>query len=224
MTEIKGAAAGPAPQRRRGEILDAAAEIFFRKGYDATSIQDIASSVGILKGSLYYYIDSKDDLLFEIINEAFQASLDALARVRQVPGDPLDRIHAMVRTHVHVFASTRIKSAVFFREFRSLSAQRQKIIRREGEVYTEFLRTQIRAGQDLGLVDRALDPKLTSIGVIGMLNAMSFWYKADGDEEPDAIGDEFARLVIGGLVSADYLESVGGRDALFARWQGASFV
>lgn len=220
MSETATAAATEGTQRRRREILDTAAEIFFRKGYDATSIQDIATEVGILKGSLYYYIDSKDDLLFEIIDEAFRASLEALQRVQEVDGDPLDRIHAMVRTHVHVFASTRVKSAVFFREFRSLSPERQSIIRAEGEVYTEFLRAQIRAGQNQGLVDPALDPKLTSIGVIGMLNAMSFWYKADGDEAPDAIGDEFARLVIGGLVSTDYLESVGGRDALFARWEG----
>lgn len=224
MTETSTADRAEGTQRRRREILDTAADIFFRKGYDATSIQDIATEVGILKGSLYYYIDSKDDLLFEIIDEAFRASLEALDRLRRVPGDALDRIHALVRTHVHVFASTRVKSAVFFREFRSLSAERQEIIRREGEVYTEFLRDQIREGQKQGLVDPALDPKLTSIGIIGMLNAMSFWYKADGDEPPDAIGDEFARLVIGGLVSASHLEEIGGRDALFARWAGAPAI
>jgi AcrR family transcriptional regulator len=59
---------------RRREIIEAAAEIFHRKGYSETSVQDIAEAVGILKGSLYYYIDSKEDLLFQMLLEVHEGA------------------------------------------------------------------------------------------------------------------------------------------------------
>ena len=60
----------PSRSPREQQILDAAAVVFYEKGYAAASIQDVADAVGILKGSLYYYIDSKEDLLFEILRDA----------------------------------------------------------------------------------------------------------------------------------------------------------
>src|SRR5690242_21930048 len=67
-----------APRRRQQEIVEAAARVFHEKGYESTSIQDIADAVGILKGSLYYYITSKEDLLFEIIRGVHEEALKNL--------------------------------------------------------------------------------------------------------------------------------------------------
>ncbi len=205
---------GVGQQRRREEIFAAAAEIFYSKGYDGTSIQDIASAVGLLKGSIYYYIDSKEDLLFGIIQESHAAALDALAELRAASDPPLAKVVALVRRHVEVFTSTRIESAVFFREFRSLSPERQDIIREEGGLYSEYLRELIRTGQRRKMIDDGLDPKLTTQGITGMLNAMSFWYSPDGAATPAEIGWEFARIVVTGLASDTYVAEVGGRDAL----------
>src|SRR5947207_409360 len=69
------------PRRRQQEILEAAARVFHEKGYESTSIQDIADEVGILKGSLYYYIRSKEDLLYEIIRDIHD---DAIAYVGHI--------------------------------------------------------------------------------------------------------------------------------------------
>ncbi len=205
---------GAGQQRRREEIFAAAAEIFHSKGYDGTSIQDIASAVGLLKGSIYYYIDSKEDLLFGIVQESHAAALDALADLRADSAPPLAKVVALVRRHVEVFTSTRIESAVFFREFRSLSPERQDIIREEGGLYTEYLRELIRTGQRRKMIDPALDPKLATEGITGMLNAMSFWYHPDGAATPVEIGWEFARIVVTGLASSAYVAEIGGRDAL----------
>ena len=109
------------PQRRR-EILDAAAQVFYEKGYEAASTRDIAESVGLLKGSLYYYIDSKEDFLFEIIKEQHDGALAALERVRQSEGDALVRMAALIETHVDFFTSNLAAAVIYFREFRSLSA------------------------------------------------------------------------------------------------------
>src|SRR5690606_22895962 len=57
-------------EQRWDEIIEAAADVFYRKGYEGASLQDIASAVGLLKGSIYYYIDTKEDLLFELVMRA----------------------------------------------------------------------------------------------------------------------------------------------------------
>ena len=85
---------------RRKEIIDAAAALFREKGYAATSIQDVADAVNILKGSLYYYIKSKDDLLFEVIQEVHDGGLKNLEEGKGVDGSALERIRAFVTRHM----------------------------------------------------------------------------------------------------------------------------
>ena len=91
----------PPPKKREREIVDAAAEIFHRNGYADTSVQDVADAVGILKGSLYYYIDSKEDLLYRVLLEVHEDAGDILASIVAMTGaTPLERIAAYVRSHV----------------------------------------------------------------------------------------------------------------------------
>lgn len=186
-------------KRRRQEVIDVAARIFNEKGYEATSIQEIAEEVGILKGSLYYYIDTKEDLLFAVIREAYDAALSVIEQLEQRDGDALEMIEALVHGHAQVFAATFVQSSVFFREFRALSEERQKTIREAGDVYNRFLISQIRRGQRSGEVKSDINPRLAAIGIIGMMNSMAFWYRPDGPASAAQIGREFSRLVIGGL-------------------------
>ena len=195
-----GAAETPKPsKRRRQEVMDVAARIFSEKGYEATSIQEIAEEVGILKGSLYYYIETKEDLLFGVIKAAYDAALGVVRELERRDGGALELIEALVYRHAEVFAATQVQSSVFFKEFRALSADRQKEIREAGDIYSRFLRSQIRRGQDAGEIDPEINPRLAAIGIIGMMNSMAFWYRPDGPATAEQIGSEFSRLVIGGL-------------------------
>ena len=186
-------------KRRRQEVMDVAARIFSEKGYEATSIQEIAEEVGILKGSLYYYIDTKEDLLFGVIEEAYDAALGVITELEQRDGSALELIEALVCRHAEVFAATRLQSSVFFREFRALSEERQKTIREAADVYNRFVVSQIRRGQRSGEIKSEINPRLAAIGIIGMMNSMAFWYRPEGPATAAQIGAEFSRLVIGGL-------------------------
>ncbi len=186
-------------KRRRQEVMDVAARIFSEKGYEATSIQEIAEEVGILKGSLYYYIDTKEDLLFGVIEEAYDAALGMIKELEQRDGGALELIEALVRRHAEVFAATRLQSSVFFREFRALSDERQKAIREAADVYNRFVVAQIRRGQRSGEIRSEINARLAAIGIIGMMNSMAFWYRPEGPATAAQIGAEFSRLVIGGL-------------------------
>src|SRR6266576_966289 len=74
---------GAKRRNRKVDVTDAAIDVFWRKGYSAASVQDVADSVGVLKGSLYYYIDSKEDLLYEILHGVHE---EALARIEAAIG------------------------------------------------------------------------------------------------------------------------------------------
>ncbi len=190
----------PRPSKRRyQEVIDVAARIFNEKGYEATSIQEIAEEVGILKGSLYYYIDTKEDLLFSVIKEAYDAALGVIQELEQREGSALELIEALLEGHAAVFASTFVQSSVFFREFRALSEERQETIREAADVYSRFLISQIRRGQRSGEVKPEINARLAAIGIIGMMNSMAFWYRPDGPASAGQIGREFSRLVVGGL-------------------------
>ena len=128
-------------------IIEAAARMFDAKGYSATSTQDIANEVGLLKGSIYYYINSKEDLLFRIIEESHEGALRAIATVSDLRVGPLAKSYALVNTHVKVFHDDRVKHSVFFKEFRSLSDSRKEVIRGTGHAYSLFLRSILEEGQ-----------------------------------------------------------------------------
>lgn len=193
MTETNTTERKPAADRRQ-EIIDAAADIFATKGYDATSIQDIAEAVDILKGSLYYYIKSKEDLLFEVIQEVHEGGLARLEAHRASDAPALECIAAFVRGHVMNNAQNITKIAVFFHDFRSLSPARREVIVEERDLYDQYLRELIEIGQRDGSICGGIDPKMAAFGVLGMMNWMYQWYRPSGDQSPADIAEAFAQL------------------------------
>jgi len=186
-------------QVRRRQILEAAAIIFSQKGYEATSIQEIAEAAGLLKGNLYYYIESKEDMLFSIINEAHEGALRSLEIVRKSRGNALEKIDVLVETALLYFMENRVKTTVFLRDFRSLSEDKQEIIVGERDQYTQELRALILKGQRSGVVSPRINPKLISMGIMGMFNSLTQWYDPNGPCSQEEIAAEFTRFVLNGL-------------------------
>jgi AcrR family transcriptional regulator len=188
-----------APRRRQQEIVEAAARVFHEKGYESTSIQDIADAVGILKGSLYYYITSKEDLLFEIIRGVHEEALKNLELTRELDGDALQKIRAFVVVHLTHNATNLVKMGVFFQDFRSLSGERREIIVKERDLYDHFLRDLIRQGQEQKIICPDIDPKLAAITVLGMMNWIYQWYRPDGGLSVEEIAAAYGDFVVAGL-------------------------
>src|SRR5271168_73960 len=92
---------------RWAQILNVAAQVFFEKGYDATSLQDIANRTGILKGSLYYYIETKEDLLGNLLREAQEKGLRSIRPIAERPGSPIHRLADMIRCHIDYVCTDR---------------------------------------------------------------------------------------------------------------------
>lgn len=187
---------------RRAAILDAAAELFGSKGYEATTMQDLADRVGVLKGSLYYYIHSKEELLFELILETHQTFTANLNAVERLSVDTLGRIWAFVYANVTGNIASLVRSAVFFREFRSLADGHQRRIVELRDAHDRVLRELLAAGSEEGVVRSSIDPKLTATAVHTMCNSVYLWYRPDGRWRPEDVARRYADLVVA-AVGAD---------------------
>ena len=123
-TKGKSANAKPSPDReqRWDEIIHAAASIFYEKGYEATSLQDIASAVGLLKGSIYYYIDTKEDLLYELVIRAQVVFRDTLVESDELRSSSASqRLREFILRFMQLKEREREWGIVAEREFMRLS-------------------------------------------------------------------------------------------------------
>lgn len=207
--------AGRRPRRRQAEIRDAAARVFFERGYESTSIQDVAAAVGILKGSLYYYIESKEDLLWDILQGVHVEAMSNIERTQAVDGTPLEKIRAFVTFHLTFNAENLIKMSVFFNDFRSLSDERRQQIVGERDNYELYLRQLIELGQAEGEICPDIDAKLIALGILGMTNWIYHWFKPDGQRSPADVANAYADFVVAGLACSPETH-VPGHRALFA--------
>ena len=140
-------------KRRQREIIDAAAEIFHRKGYSETSMQEIAEAVGILKGSLYYYIDSKEDLLFQMLLEVHEHAKGIVEETAALEVSAVERLRAYVQRHVEYNAQNLSKIAVYYHDFGLLTAKRKRAIMDQRRYYEQFVIGLIEDAKADGSVD-----------------------------------------------------------------------
>src|ERR1700759_3624838 len=123
---LRGAAA-----KREKEILEAAVELFNEGGYANTSVEDVATAVGMLKGSLYHYIDSKEDLLYRIVEQVHE-SVQAIMTEVEARNDltPLGRLQEYVQQQILYNARNLRRISVYYQDRARLSAERFAEIRR----------------------------------------------------------------------------------------------
>jgi AcrR family transcriptional regulator len=175
--------------------------VFHEKGYESTSIQDIADEVGILKGSLYYYIRSKEDLLYEIVRDIHDNAIENVQQIDSLDGTALDKIHAFVVAHMSFMADNLVKITVFFHDFRSLSEDRQTAIIATRDAYERRLRALLDEGKREGSIRGDIDPKVAALAAIGAMNWMYQWYKPGGRKSIRQIAENFADMIVNGLAA-----------------------
>jgi TetR/AcrR family transcriptional regulator, cholesterol catabolism regulator len=192
------------PKRRDRQILEAAAQMFHERGYADTSVQDVANAVGLLKGSLYYYIDSKEDLLFRVLEDVHAQAKQILDVVPEMDVPPLERLAAYVRGHIEFNLRNIEKVAVYYHDFAQLKPERRAEIVTTRKRYEEFVIGLIEEAQAGGEVDPGLDAHVAAYSVLGMLNWVYTWYRPGGKVSISDFADLVAEIVVGGLRSVNH--------------------
>jgi len=190
-------------KKRTQDIIDAAAQIFHDQGYAETSVHDIAEAVGILKGSLYYYIRSKEDLLFQVLSDVHDAFKGIVERTRALDAPAVERLRYYICEHVIFNTQNVTKMAVFYHDYRSLSEKPLAEIVERRRFYEDYLRDLIAEAQEEGSVNRDLEPKLAAFTLFGMMNWVYHWFQPSGAWTPSQIGEQVASMAIDGLVGPE---------------------
>ena len=176
---------------RGEEIVHAAARLFREFGFNGTSIVDIADAVNLPKGGLYNYIESKEDLLYEIITRGIRQFLPALREIKESEGEPREKFRRAVYTNVFSLAKNHDFISVFLQDKKALSERHYKAyIGHRDEVETIF-KDIILQGMKQG-VFRKTNVDLITIAVLGMCNWVAQWYRPEGKFRAEDVATFFA--------------------------------
>ena len=185
---------------RRERLVRLAAELFAEKGYQATTVRNIADEAGILSGSLYHHFDSKESIVDEILTSFFDELAAASRAAVERGGDPRTVLAELVRVCCGTLVPHRAAITVFQNERQYLAqfprfAYLVKTEQTVQRIYTKVLRD----GRESGEFRADLDPKLTYRFVLDAIWVSVRWYRPGGRLTTDQLADEYLRLLFDGL-------------------------
>lgn len=184
---------------REQEIYDVAAEILHKKGYAATTLQEIAAAVGLLKGSLYYYIDSKGDLLYRITRKIHDEAIANLEAAQAAPGPASARLHQLIEGHVLSFGRRFTSIRVFYTEYAALPPDRRREIMAERRRYEDYVGELLVEGKADGSFCPDLDVRIIGNAILTMVNTLYLWYRPGRDDSIEKVAAAYADYALGGL-------------------------
>ena len=183
---------------RLEEVLHSAANIFFAKGFHATSIEDVARDVGMLKGSLYYYIKSKDDLLFQLLLAGIEDGDAFIAKQIDPRGDPVEQLERAIRAQIDYIIQNKVPFGLFLHEFDSLPGKRQHKLTAVMARYNNRFVELVQKGQKQGKLMEG-EPWIIVNGMLGMCNWLYRWYDTDHVSDPERIKQAFIEMIFRGI-------------------------
>jgi AcrR family transcriptional regulator len=190
---------------RRRAILRVAGRLFSQRGYYGTSIRDIAAAIRLQGGSLYAHIASKEELLWEIVDEGAQAFLSSLEPIVRSERPPLEKLRMAVAAHIRVVTERQDAAVVFNHEWRALSPKRRHEILARRDAYEMLFREILREGIASGVFRADLDVPLITRFILTALNGVAIWYHPKGPLSPDQIAEAFSDWAARGLACAEPL-------------------
>lgn len=183
---------------QRDDIILAAAQVFRQKGYHAASMQDIAESVQLQKGSLYHHIHSKQEVLLEILDRALDALIADLQPIADSDLPPGEKLRAAMQSYIARMTRNSDLAAVLLLEHRSLQPTLRKAHIARRDRFESLWRQIVREGVNNGDF-HPMDESVVTFALLGVQNWLITWYQEGGRYQPDQLAAQFAQLFLTGL-------------------------
>jgi TetR/AcrR family transcriptional regulator, cholesterol catabolism regulator len=186
--------------RRSPEIIDAAARVFATLGYHGATTQDIADVLGIKQASLYYYLPSKEVALEIVCTHGVEDFYKAAKAIAAGPGTAREKLTSLVRTHITPILDRGDFVRVFLTQRQFLPQASRRRVGKWSRAIEQVFETVVRDGVRGGEFRADADPRLTTLALLGMANAVAGWY---GKEKAsiERIGNEFVALILRGVAA-----------------------
>ncbi|HEX3913398.1 MAG TPA: TetR/AcrR family transcriptional regulator [Steroidobacteraceae bacterium] len=194
--------------RGQALILDTAMNLFGAMGYTGTTMRDIAKEVGVLPGSLYAHIESKETLLVEIVDSGIRSFLNAVEPLALSNKSARARMRSAIKAHIAVVAQNPQKSLVVFHQWRFLSevnlAAAVEKRRRYEKAFIRIAKDGVKSGE----FSKDLDVRIAVLSILGALNWTPEWYSANGPATPDQLGETMADTLLNGLLAVERVSTI----------------
>jgi TetR/AcrR family transcriptional regulator, cholesterol catabolism regulator len=187
----------PIPTR----MLDTAATLFAKKGYALTSTREIAAVVGIQKASLYYHIETKEDLLYDICKSSLIQIRSDVEAALAGSSNPLERTGLLIRTHIESMLRDHDRHSAALTEMSSLSTERLDEVTALRDAYESLVRSVLDAAQTAGALRDDVPVKYLCLALLGLVNRVLVWFRPNGPLSPAQIGVLFATIYLTGAAS-----------------------
>jgi AcrR family transcriptional regulator len=188
-----------APDAARRRILEIAARVICEKGYEGAGVQDIAAAAGLTKAGLYYHIESKEQLLFEIQSYGMDVFEEQVLLPVLGIADPLDRLRACMEKNVMLVTRGWSKEVtIILHEHATLTGEARALINARKKRYVRFLEKSFSEAVRRGRI-RAVNPKVAAFAFLGMVLWIYKWYRRDGPIPAEKIAVHMQDLLFTGL-------------------------
>src|ERR1700756_3962406 len=183
----------------RQEILRTAARLFQEQGYHATSMNDVAAALKLSKGGLYHHFQSKDEILFQIMNHAMDIRDESVINPARSIRDPEERLPTLIRLLIDVVLSVRDREiTVMLHENHPLPPALRKQINNRKKEYIHFVEGLIADVQRQRGSRGTVTPRAAALALLGMINWIYQWYKPEGRLQAQDLVPPYTELLFAG--------------------------
>lgn len=185
---------------RTVDIYTKAAEIFHEQGFDATSMSTIAAAVDLTKAGLYYYIESKEDLLYAIMNYAMERLETQVIEPSRAIADPTERLRSIVTRHGRLLTEGNKAITILTDEIEGLKPKHRRQILDRKRVYFDFVRGTLDELQRAGRL-RDVNTTVATFSLFGTLLWLPRWFRPGGRLTSEQVIQAITDIAMGGLLA-----------------------
>lgn len=188
---------------RDRDILEAAIHIFAEKGYVGASLQEVADAVGLMKGSLYHYISSKESLLYRMFQEAHEQANLIIAKVDSQNLNPEQRLREFVRSLAIFYVVNQERASIYFREHRHLTGRDRETVKQQQKEFRAHVKSLIEDVYKAGLTRPDLDIRIATYFLLTAVNGIHIFLQAQDGAKAAKTADEISDLVCASIIIRD---------------------
>lgn len=186
----------------RADVVQAAGRLFAERGYHGTSMRDLGRELGLQGSSLYSHIRSKEDLLVDVVQRAAELFEASAAKAMATEGTHRNRLRTLIAGHVDVLLDHVDEARTFLNEARALDGPNRARVVTARDAYEAQFRQVLADGVADGEFRPGLDPAVTGILLLSILNSVDRWYRSEGRLDRDALVGEILDFALHGIAAA----------------------
>lgn len=189
------------PKRRRSRVITeealyaSAARLFFANGYSATSLDQIATEVGVHKSTIFYYVTSKSELLAKVLESGFRDYVQSLRAIAALDVDAATRLSSGLKNHLTFVFEHGAELQIYLRERRHLRDPEGRAYVEMAEQYQTIFTRFVASAMADGVLPTG-DPTVTTLLLLGSANSITEWFRADGTVPAQVVAEQWLRLLL----------------------------